>query len=622
MNYFIDFEFTSSAELNVDPVCVVILDENGIEERHWLFRCPDEKRKFADRMRRLEGNTLIAYAALAECRALRSLGIDPLNYEWVDLYVEWQQLRNHNDRFKFGWVKDGGGEIRESKPHHVYHDCHQETDGSLASCALRLLKLDIDQKHKESMRDIILSKSGVDAQWSDHEKQSVVDYCAADVTVLPKILEKMNLFYRRFFDENRTNIMKLRGRYIAALSRCEHMGTPIDLTTLGAISKNHSKIVSEACESMNSIYPLYQHEKDGAYTFKVLRLKTMLKDAGLLERWPKTNSGLPSTESETIEAFRANPKVEKLHQTRKTISSLKAINDTSKDKLLGRIGSDGNLRSFFGPFGTQTGRNAPKASGFVLAMSNWLRVLIRPPIGKAITGIDYSSQEFAIAASLSEDRNMIAAYVSGDPYLYFAKQAGAVPKDGTKESHKTQRDLFKATTLGLQYGMGRQSLAEKLTHDTGQFVSVEEAQELIELHQRVFPKFWNWADACLRKYKREGALETPDGWVLFGNNPSSLSVKNFLIQATGASILRRSVILATEAGLSVMSPLHDALYIIHDEGNTEAIETLKSCMRRAAQEFVPLEIRMDSTTYPWDRPWVESKGRADYERFEQYLSTA
>ena len=49
---------------------------------------------------------------------------------------------------------------------------------------------------------------------------------------------------------------------------------------------------------------------------------------------------------------------------------------------------------------------------------------------------------------------MIAAYRSGDPYLAFAKQAGAVPPGATKQSHSAQRELFKQCVLAVQYGMG------------------------------------------------------------------------------------------------------------------------------------------------------------------------
>ena len=54
------------------------------------------------------------------------------------------------------------------------------------------------------------------------------------------------------------------------------------------------------------------------------------------------------------------------------------------------------------------------------------------------------------------------AYRSGDPYLAFAKQAGAAPPDATKATHKAIRDQFKSTVLAVQYGMGADALAQRI----------------------------------------------------------------------------------------------------------------------------------------------------------------
>ena len=111
-----------------------------------------------------------------------------------------------------------------------------------------------------------------------------------------------------------------------------------------------------------------------------------------------------------------------------------------------------------------------------------MRILLKPEAGKKIVAIDYSSEEFAIGASISGDKNMIEAYESGDVYLHFAKLAGAVPKDGLKKDYKKERELFKATVLGLSYGMGKEKLAKKLTDDTGEKVSVSKAEGLVRKH--------------------------------------------------------------------------------------------------------------------------------------------
>ena len=56
----------------------------------------------------------------------------------------------------------------------------------------------------------------------------------------------------------------------------------------------------------------------------------------------------------------------------------------------------------------------------------WLLSYIKPGKRKVLAYIDYYRQEFLMAAALSDDPEIKAAYSTGDPYLAFAKQAGAV----------------------------------------------------------------------------------------------------------------------------------------------------------------------------------------------------
>src|SRR6516162_6151014 len=82
----------------------------------------------------------------------------------------------------------------------------------------------------------------------------------------------------------------------------------------------------------------------------------------------------------------------------------------------------------FGKWRRRTWPNQPSNAKYIFGPSVWLRSLIKPPPGFSVAYIDWSQQEFGIAAALSGDRSMQDAYLSGDPYLGFAKQAGAVPE--------------------------------------------------------------------------------------------------------------------------------------------------------------------------------------------------
>src|SRR5262249_48012560 len=145
---------------------------------------------------------------------------------------------------------------------------------------------------------------------------------------------------------------------------------------------------------------------------------------------------------------------------------------------------------------------------FIFGPSVWLRGLIKPPPGSAIAYIDWKQQEFGIAAALSGDQAMLAAYQSGDPYLAFAKQAGAVPADATGTSHKPQRELFKQCVLAVQYGMEEKSLALRI----GQPVIV--ARGLLQAHRETYRTFWRWSDAAVDHAMLRGAIHTVFGWHL------------------------------------------------------------------------------------------------------------
>ena len=169
------------------------------------------------------------------------------------------------------------------------------------------------------------------------------------------------------------------------------------------------------------------------------------------------------------------------------------------------VGPDGRNRSLLSAFRARTGRNQPSNTRFVLGPAVWLRGLIRPQPGYGLAYIDWSQREFGIAAALSGDVVMQAAYHSGDPYLEFAKQAGAAPADATKHSHNAVRDQFKACVLAVQYGMGAESLAER----SGQ--PVVRARELLRLHRETHRQFCAWSDAAVAHAMLHGRL-----WTVFG----------------------------------------------------------------------------------------------------------
>ncbi len=239
---------------------------------------------------------------------------------------------------------------------------------------------------------------------------------------------------------------------------------------------------------------------------------------------------------------------------------------------------DGRNLCLLSAFRARTGRNQPSNARFVFGTAVWLRGLIKPRDGYGIAYIDWSQQEFGIAAALSGDPLMQAAYLSGDPYLAFAIQAGAVPANATKKSHKAEREQFKACVLAVQYGMGAESLALRI----GQ--PVIQANVLLRLHQDTYRVFWRWSDAAVDYAMLHNKLWTVFGWtVQAGRDPNPRFLRNFLMQGNGAEMLRLACCMATEAGITVCAPVHDAILIEAPlEQLDQVIEQTKMIMAEAS----------------------------------------
>jgi hypothetical protein len=321
--------------------------------------------------------------------------------------------------------------------------------------------------------------------------------------------------------------------------------------------------------------------------------------------WPRLPSGALALDDDTFrEMARAYPvEVAPIRELRHALSQLR-LNELA-------VGADGRNRVLLSAFGAKTGRNAPSNSRFIFGPSAWLRSLIRPAPGRAVAYVDWSAQEYGIAAALSDDRAMQRDYRSGDPYLSFAKRAGAVPADATKQTHGKERDLFKVCCgLGAMYGAGEQSLAARLG------ISAAHARELLRLHRRSYPDFWRWSDAVQDSAMLHGYLESVFGWrVHVGPDANPRSLRNFPMQANGAEMLRLACCLATERGITICAPVHDALLVEADADAIDAVvERTREAMREASELVLPgFPLRTDAKVVRWPDRYLDERGRRMWE---------
>ncbi|SOE01787.1 DNA polymerase [Caenispirillum bisanense] len=556
----VDFEFIAGEGRTPSPVCLVAREiKSGRLVRLWHDEFGQEPPYAVD-----ADALFVAYYASAEVGCHLALGWPPPE-RVLDLFTEFRARTN-------GTAATAG-------------------NGLLG--ALTHFGLDsIGAVEKEGMRDLILSGG----PWDDDDKAAILDYCQSDVDALARLLPVM---------VSKIDLPRalLRGRYMTAAARIEATGIPIDVPTLKAMQEHWRDIQALLIEEIDASYGVF----DGT-TFKHDRFASYLIARGI--NWPRTETGRLAVSDDIFrEQAKVYPVLEPLRQLRSMLGQMRLSDLT--------VGPDGRNRTMLSAFRSKTGRNQPSNSRFIFGASRWLRGLVRPEPGRALAYVDWSQQEVGIAAALSGDAAMAAAYTSGDPYLAFAVQAGAAPEGATKATHKDVRDLYKATVLAVQYGMGEESLARRIAQPEIM------ARQLLRKHRDVYAAFWKWSDAVVAHAMTCGWLSTVYGWPLHvGKAANERMLRNFPMQANGAEMLRIACCLATERGIEVCAPVHDALLIEASSAEIDAVVKETQAAMAEASRFVldGFELATDAKVVRYPDRFMEDGGTEMWGRVSTILN--
>ena len=545
------------------PVCLVA----------WEFRTKRKIRLWQDELGKLPPYSLgpeslfVAYLASAEIGFHLALGWQkPARI--LDLYVEYRNRYNCLPT------------IVEQK---LYKKDEKKIKKNSLIGALVQFGLDtIGISEKQEMIDLILTGG----PWTSAQKLEILDYCESDVAGLDRLLSAM----LPHLDVPRS---LYRGRYMASVASVEAVGVPIDVELLDRLRNRWQEIEQELIARIDAQYGVYE-----GTSFRNSRFDRWLAEHEIL--WPRYANGELMLKDKVFgDMAKVHPELNPLRELRYTLSKLR-LNDLT-------VGQDGFNRCMLSPFGTRSSRNSPSNSKFIFGPSVWLRGLIKSPIGFGLAYIDWVGQEFGVAAALSDDPAMKAAYDSGDIYLGFAKAAKAVPADGTQETHKQERDLYKQCVLGVGYGMEEHSLALRL--DRHLLI----ARSLLRHHHEIFWPFWEWSDNRVRRAMFTNVTYTVFGWKYHVTpNPRVRSIRNFPMQANAAEIMRLAVCLGVENGITICCPVHDAVMIMAPLDRLDSdIARMRAYMEQASElvlDGFKLRTEFVAVRYP-DRYMDERRGR-------------
>jgi DNA polymerase-1 len=331
------------------------------------------------------------------------------------------------------------------------------------------------------------------------------------------------------------------------------------------------------------------------------QLADILFDHLQLKSRGKTATGQRSTDSDTLEALKAEHPLPGIVLEHRELAKLKG---TYVDPLPQLVDAQGRVHTRFQQTIAATGRLSsidPNLQNIPIRGETGRRLregFVAAP-GHVLVSADYSQIELRLLAHLSGDANLREVYVRGeDIHARTAAQvAGTTPDLVTPD----QRRAAKVVNFGVMYGMGPHALSQQIG------VPFAEAKTFIDGFFAAYPAVQPWMDSVLEGARANGWVSTILGrkrWIReIGdrNRPirerAEREAVNTPVQGSAADLVKLAMLavdrLVRDEGLPARQLLqvHDELVLEVEESRaSEVAAKVKASMEGAMALSVPLVV--------------------------------
>jgi hypothetical protein len=538
---FLDFEFYPRIGCNPQPICVTWFDYAVSKEgRMWLWGetppCPFPM---------TEDTVFIAYNIAAEISCFLALGW-PLPTNAIDLWLEYVQHRNtlpaEEPRYRSGKkipIKRPAKDILSAMRHFHLGAGPKDVKANFQARAIQ------------------------GPPWTAQDMIDLPAYCQTDTDMDVRLSGPLLTAVGANDPERMCEVLR-RGLYNIAIATEVYAGFPMNCELLGPARKHRGFVQGILIDHLDKI-GVYRHSKTGDGKPKNPRIDRALMSQWIIKsgygtQWPVLDSGLFALDRETIGAMAqtaADPVLTDLALLNGYLGHMRPFDFD--------VGDDGRCRTSRFPISTKTGRDAPSTTKYSLLTDRGFRGFLRPALGWSIACLDYHSEEMAVGAYMSGDKNLLALAQSSDAYLLLGRIVDLIREPNpVADNYPELRPRLKVASLGLLYDIGIASLARTLN------ISLARAGQVWRRHREQFPVFWAWAESLSDWASTGGALRTP----VFGHTLSyddgpiatynGRTARNFGVQAVAGDIIHTVSVFAfleRRPNIHVLGTAHDAVVI-------------------------------------------------------------
>jgi len=424
-------------------------------------------------------------------------------------------------------------------------------------------------------------------------------YAAEDADVT---LQLHQTLHPRLVKEKGLNYIfeKIEMPLVAVLARVERNGVLIDADKLRQQSRELEKRLQEledqTIELAGKSFNINSPKQLQQVLFEDLKIPVL----------QKTPTGQPSTAEPVLQELALDYPLPKVIIEYRTISKLIS---TYTNKLPEQINPQtGRIHTSYNQTGAATGRlssSDPNLQNIPVRTHEGRRIrqaFIAAP-GHKIISADYSQIELRLMAHITQDTNLVAAFVQDlDVHQATAAEVLGLPLDQVTSD---QRRDAKAINFGLIYGMSAFGLARQLKIDR------HAAQNYIDRYFTRYPKVLAYMDNTRKQAHEQGYVETLWGRRLYLpdiNSSQAMRQKaaeraaiNAPLQGSAADIIKMAMInlddwlTKNKVDARMIMQVHDELvFEVADHEVERVLAAVKEYMTKVIPLSVPLTISIGS----------------------------
>ena len=419
-----------------------------------------------------------------------------------------------------------------SRPNKVSH--------KLEDVVRRELALELDKDHQK-------------ADWGGQLTDEMLAYAATDTKVLLPLADTLALKAKEAKLELAAEI---ECRALAAMTWMANAGLPFDRKGWTEHLKGLAKEKSRLTKELDELVPECPDGKARNWNSH-LQVKEALGLAGV---------ELPNIQERTLS--RIDHPLAKILLKYKKVSTMLS---NYGPKLLGFVSEGDRIYADWHQIGAGTGRMSCSKPA-LQQLPPEVKRYVRAPEGRMLIKADYSQIELRIAAKISGDQGMLAAYQNGeDLHLRTAKSLADAGVG------KVDRKLAKAVNFGLLYGQGARGLKDYARKEYEIDITLEEAALYKRRFFGTYPGLAAWHERERQRMKH-GETETR---TLTGRRRTRVTKftewVNAPVQGTGADGLKLALALLWERraecpGAVPVACVHDEILVECDEDEDEKVK--------------------------------------------------